>query len=35
MNTTANTASLENLNLAAIVSTLLAGLYFVAVTFIC
>ena len=34
MNNTANTASLESLNLVATVSTILAGLYFVAVSFI-
>ena len=34
MNSTANTASLDNLNLVAIASTLLAGLYFVAVLFL-
>ena len=34
MNTTSNTASLENLNLVAIVSTILAGLYFIAANFI-
>lgn len=34
MNTTANTTSLESLNLVAILSTTLAGLYFVAANFI-
>lgn len=34
MNTTANTSSLESLNLVALVSTILAGLYFVAANFI-
>ena len=34
MNTTANTSSLENLNLVATLSTILAGLYFVAVNFV-
>lgn len=34
MNSTANTASLESLNLVATVSSILAGLYFVAVSFI-
>ncbi len=34
MNTTANTASLESLNVVAIVSTVLAGLYFVAINFV-
>ena len=32
--TTSNTASLESLNLVAIVSTVLAGLYFVAINFV-
>ena len=34
MNTPANTASLESLNLVAIVTTVLAGLYFTAANFI-
>ncbi len=34
MNTSSHTASLESLNLVAIISTLLAGIYFVAVNFV-
>ena len=34
MNTTSHTASLENLNFVATLSTLLAGIYFVAVNFL-
>ncbi len=34
MNTTTNTASLESLNLVATISTILAGIYFVAVNFL-
>ena len=34
MNPSSNIASLENLNLVAVASTLLAGLYFIAVNFI-
>jgi hypothetical protein len=34
MNTTTDTASLENLHLVASVSTILAGLYFIATNFI-